>query len=186
MPIPIFILESFIFSTRQLKKGGQMAITDANRKRCLTILAFMVAMIFAVGGCSSLTKKDKQATAPSSGGQTSGGVPARYYDFGDVLVPKELKVDKKSSFIYQTDDFSAGVLVLKGRIETSSLISFFENNMVKDNWKIISTFKSGRTMLLFQKAHRWCVMSITDETFNTYVEIWVAPTTKDINAGLLK
>ena len=146
----------------------------------------MVAIIFAIGGCSSLTKKDGQATAPSSGAQTSGGVPARYYDFGDVLVPKELKVEKRSSFIYQTDDFSAGVLVLRGRIETGSLISFFENNMAKDNWRIISTFKSERTMLLFQKANRWCVMSITDETFNTHVEIWVAPTTRDIDAGLLK
>ena len=163
-----------------------MVIADANRKLYQIILAFMLAMIFAAGGCSTLTKKDKQATAPSSGGQTTGGVPARYYDFGDVLVPKELKVDKKSSFIYQTDGFSAGVLVLKGRIESSSLISFFGNNMTKDNWKIISTFKSGRTMLLFQKANRWCVMSITDETFNTYVEIWVAPTTMDLNAGLLK
>ena len=163
-----------------------MLITDINGKGYLTIVAFMLAMIFAIGGCSSLTQKDKQATAPASGAQTSGGVPARYYDFGDVLVPEELKVDKRSSFIYQTDDFSAGVLVLKGRIETSSLISFFENHMAKDNWKIISTFKSERTMLLFQKANRWCVMSITDETFNTYVEIWVAPTTKDINAGLLK
>ena len=163
-----------------------MAIADANRKRYLTILAFMVAWVFAVGGCSSLTKKDQQATAPSAGAQTSGGASARYYDFGDVLIPKELKVDKRSSFIYQTDGFSAGVLVLKGRIETSSLISFFENNMTKDNWKMISSFKSERTMLLFQKANRWCVMSITDEAYNTYVEIWVAPTAKDINAGILK
>jgi hypothetical protein len=48
--------------------------------------------------------------------------------------------------------------------------------MVKDDWKNISSFKSERTMLLFQKANRWCVMNITDERFNTYVEIWVAPT----------
>ena len=163
-----------------------MAIADPNRKRYLTILACVVAMVLAAGGCSSLTKKDKQATAPSAEAQTRAGVAARYYDFGDVLVPQELKVEKKSSFIYQTDGFSAGVLVLKGRIETSSLISFFENNMTKDNWKIISTFKSGRTMLLFQKANRWCVMNIIDETFNTYVEIWVAPTTTDINANPLK
>ncbi len=163
-----------------------MVIMNVKRKGYLTILALMLAIILAVGGCSSLTKKDKQATAPSSGEQASGGSPARYYDFGDVLVPKELKVDKRSSFIYQTDGFSAGVLVLKGRIETSSLISFFENNMAKDNWQRISTFKSERTMLLFQKANRWCVMSITDETFNTNVEIWVAPTTLDTNAGLLK
>jgi hypothetical protein len=161
-----------------------MVFIDAQRRLYLAILIFMITVVFTVGGCSSLSKKDDKATAPAS--KTSSAVAARYYDFGDVLVPKELKVDKKSSFIYQTSGFSAGVLVLKGRIETSSLISFFETNMVKDNWNIISSFRSERTMLLFQKVHRWCVMNITDETFNTYVEIWVAPTTKDSQTGLLK
>ena len=161
-----------------------MVFIDAQRRLYLATLVFMIAVVFSAGGCSSLTKKDDKATAPAS--KTSRAVAAQYYDFGDVLVPKELKVDKKSSFIYQTSGFSAGVLVLKGRIETSSLISFFETNMAKDNWNIISSFKSERTMLLFQKTHRWCVMNITDEVFNTYVEIWVAPTTKDSQTGLLK
>jgi hypothetical protein len=161
-----------------------MAIIDTKKGMGLVVLGLTIAMIISIAGCSSLTKKDNKATAPSE--KSSSGVPALYYDFGDVLVPKELKVDKKSSFIYQTEGFSAGVLVLKGRIETSSLISFFETNMTKDNWHMISSFKSERTMLLFQKAHRWCVMSITDERFSTYVEIWVAPTSKDIKTGLLK
>jgi hypothetical protein len=161
-----------------------MVFIEAQRRLYLAILIFMITVVFSVGGCSSLSKKDDKATAPAS--KTSSAVAAQYYDFGDVLVPKELKVDKKSSFIYQTSGFSAGVLVLKGRIETSSLISFFETNMAKDNWNIISSFKSERTMLLFQKVHRWCVVNITDETFNTYVEIWVAPTTKDPQTGLLK
>lgn len=157
---------------------------DPQKWRGAVILGFVIAMVISVGGCSSLTQKDGTATAPST--KTASGVPALYYDFGDVLVPKELKVHKKSSFVYQTEGFSAGVLVLKGRIETSSLISFFETNMTKDNWHLISSFKSERTMLLFQKAHRWCVINITDETFNTYVEIWVAPTTKGLQSGLLK
>ena len=161
-----------------------MQIVDAEKKMMLTIWGLIFAMVILVAGCSSLSKKDSAATAPAA--KSSSGVPALYYDFGDVLIPKELKVDKKSSFIYQTEGFSAGVLVLKGRIETSSLISFFERNMAKDNWQIISLFKSERTMLLFQKAHRWCVMNITDETFSTYVEIWVAPTLKDAQSGLLK
>jgi uncharacterized protein YceK len=161
-----------------------MVFRDVQKKLYPAVLTFMITVVFLVGGCSSLSKKDDKATAPAS--KTSSAVAAQYYDFGDVLVPKELKVDKKSSFIYQTSGFSAGVLVLKGRIETSSLISFFETNMAKDNWNIISSFKSERTMLLFQKTHRWCVMNITDEAFNTYVEIWVAPTTKDSQTGLLK
>jgi uncharacterized protein YceK len=161
-----------------------MVFIDAQKRLYPAVLTFMITVVFLVGGCSSLSKKDNKATAPAS--KTSSAVAAKYYDFGDVLVPKELKVDKKSSFIYQTSGFSAGVLVLKGRIESSSLISFFETNMAKDNWNIISSFKSERTMLLFQKTHRWCVMNITDEAFNTYVEIWVAPTIKDTQTGLLK
>jgi len=161
-----------------------MVFIDVQKRLYPAILIFMIAVVFSAGGCSSLSKKDDKATAPAS--KTGSAVAARYYDFGDVLVPKELKVDKKSSFIYNTSGFSAGLLVLKGRIETSSLISFFETNMANDNWNIISSFKSERTMLLFQKAHRWCVMSITDEAFNTLVEIWVAPTTKGTQTGLLK
>jgi hypothetical protein len=166
-------------------KGG-LSVKHLNQKRLnRAILGLMVAMGIAGSGCSALTKKD-QATAPVSEVKTSTGAAASYYDFGDVLVPQELKVDKKSSSIYQTGGFVAGVLVLKGRIEASSLISFFKNNMAKDNWRIISTFKSERTMMLFQKQNRWCVIYITDETFNTYVEIWVAPTTMENQVGFIK
>jgi hypothetical protein len=161
-----------------------MVNIDAQKRLYLAILISMITIVFSVSGCSSLSKKDNKATAPES--KTGPAVAAQYYDFGDVLIPKQLKVQKKSSFVYHTSGFSAGVLVLKGRIEASSLISFFETNMANDNWNMISSFKSERTMLLFQKAHRWCVMSITDEAINTYVEIWVAPTAKDSQTGLLK
>ena len=151
-----------------------MVFIDAKKGLYPAILIFMITVVFTVGGCSSVSKKDNKATAPES--NTSTAAPALYYDFGDVLVPKQLKVDKKSSFIYETSGFTAGVLVLKGRVETNSLISFFERNMVNDNWKIISSFKSEQTLLLFQKAQRWCVITIADGTYNTNVKIWVAPT----------
>ena len=41
---------------------------------------------------------------------------------------------------------------------------------------MISAFKSPRTMMLFQKQTRWCVINITEGQFSTQVEIWVAPT----------
>ena len=151
-----------------------MVFIDAKKGLYPAILIFIITAVFTVGGCASVSKKDNKATAPES--KTNTAVSARYYDFGDVLVPKQLKVDKKSSFVYETSGFSAGVLVLKGRVETNSLISFFERNMVNDNWKIISSFKSEQTLLLFQKAQRWCVITIVDGTYNTNVKIWVAPT----------
>ena len=111
-----------------------------------------------------------------------------YYDFGDVLIPKELKVEKKKSYIIRSPGFLTGILALKGDVERNSLIAFFQNNMAKDNWREISLFKSPRTstIILFQKENRWCVISINEKDYNTYVEIGVAPTVNEPESGLLK
>jgi hypothetical protein len=61
-----------------------MVFIEAQRRLYLAILIFMITVVFSVGGCSSLSKKDDKATAPAS--KTSSAVAARYYDFGDVLV----------------------------------------------------------------------------------------------------
>ena len=148
----------------------------------LSILATMGLLLMLLISCSSTPK----TTDGSNAKERDENDAPLYYDFTDVLVPRELKLFPKSSFVYHTSGFTAGVLVFKSEVERSSLIDFFLNNMAKDNWQIISSFKSDRTMLLFQKEHRWCVMNINDETFNTYVEIWVAPTTGGNATGLLK
>ena len=117
--------------------------------------------------------------------QTKKNAPL-YYDFGDVLVPRELKLHAESSFVYQTSGFTAGVLVFKSSVERVSLIKFFDDNMAKDNWQAVSAFKSPRTLLLFQKENRWCVINITESNWDTMVEIWVAPLSGISEAGLLK
>ena len=148
-------------------------------------LTLLLVIMFVFAGCSAFSQKKEDTASQPSVEQAEENVPL-YYDFGDVPVPSELKLVTKSSFVYRTSGFSAGVLVLKGAVEFGSLIEFFENNMIKDNWRIISTFKSPRTLLLFQKETRWCVINITDDKFNTHVEIWVAPTTNPTESGLLK
>jgi hypothetical protein len=103
-----------------------------------------------------------------------------------VLVPRDLKLNTKSSFVYQTSGLTGGVLIFKSKVERSSLIKFFENNMAKDNWQAVSSFKSPRTLLLFQKENRWCVINITDNSWDTLVEIWAAPFGGPSGSGLLK
>ncbi len=154
-------------------------------KAMLCCLVMVLSMMLLICGCSSTSqKKDEPETQPVAEAQKEES--PLYYDFGDVPVPPELKLITKSSFVYRTQGFSAGVIVLKGRVELGSLIDFFENNMAKDNWQVVSTFKSTRTLLLFQKENRWCVINITDDAYNTHVEIWVAPTTNPTDSGLLK
>lgn len=109
---------------------------------------------------------------------TEGEAPSPlYYDFEDVLIPSELDVNRKGSFVYHAPGFTAGVLALTGRIDLNALTRFFENNMAKDNWKLVSTFKSPRTILFFNKMNRSCIINITEGKLKTAVEIWVAPTT---------
>ena len=158
-------------------------------RRCgKSVLLVTIAAMFltlALGGCSTLNKNKDSASDTSDETAEKGPVPL-YLDFGDVLIPHELSYDEDSSFVFRTPGLSAGVLALKGRVEINSLIKFFENNMAKDNWLAVSSFKSPRSMLLYQKENRWCVISITDKGLSTHVEIWVAPTIGQVEEGLLK
>ena len=149
-------------------------------KKLIVPICIAILMPGLLGGCSYFS-------SPTAGAdQNVKGASPQYYDFGDVLIPKELKVDKDESFIYKTTGFSAGVLVLAARVERNSLISFFESNMVKDGWRVISSFKSPRTMMLFHKENRWCVINITDRSldYKVHVEIWVSPTMSEIESGV--
>ncbi|RLJ01177.1 MAG: hypothetical protein DRP08_05900 [Candidatus Aenigmatarchaeota archaeon] len=160
-------------------------MTELKRvKSAILCIGIVLCLIFLMAGCSTLPSERGSSKSYEANRQKDKTGPL-YYDFGDVLIPRELKVDRKSSFIYTTSGFSAGVLVLKGRVELGSLISFFEKNMAKDNWRLISSFKSSRTMILFQKQNRWCVINIT-ESMSTRIEIWVAPTMNEPVTGLLK
>jgi hypothetical protein len=137
-------------------------------------------LLLTLGGC---------ATSPDNKGgffaADKSSTPV-YLDFGDILMPRELEVDKGASFIFKTMGLTAGVLSLEGIVDVNSLIKFFENNLTKDNWQQVSSFKSVRSILLFQKDTRWCVINITEKQFKTYVEVWVAPSANEGGVGLFK
>lgn len=154
----------------------------------MRLIAVVAALVIASVGCAGLKTNTASDSESGVSAKDTGPVP-QYYDFGDILVPAELKLEKKDSFVFRTPGLSAGVLVFKGNVEVSSLITFFDNNMAKDNWQPVTSFKSQRTIMMFKKDNRWCVINITDKDFSTAVEIWVAPTMgSDMGAsgGLMK
>ncbi len=148
-----------------------------------------VVVVFAIfTGCARL-KSTGTDSSQEPGTEAIAGPDTPeplYYDFEDVLVPLELKVNKGKSFVYSAPGFKAGIVSLSGRVEMESLISFFENNMTKDNWRLMSMFKSPHTLMFFNKPNRSCIISITEGKFSTDVEIWVAPTLEENEAKLLK
>lgn len=149
--------------------------------RKLTVgLAGVMIILLLTTGCSTL--KSKQQTSPSAGAAPAPAAvetPPVYYDFGDVMLPRELKVDKGDSFVMNSGGMTSGILALKGSVDSSSLVTFFENKMPVDGWRQMGSFRSDQSIMLFEKQNRWCVILIKDGRFSTGVEIWVAPTTQN-------
>ncbi len=152
-----------------------------------TLFITLGILALLISGCATSGTKTASggATSPAAIQKDKGTGPL-YRDFADVLVPGEMDVVPDASFVYITSGLTAGVLTIKGHVDTDSLIAFFQNNMAKDNWKMISYFKSPKTIMLFRKETRWCAINITEGTFSTSAEIWVAPTLSDADSGLNK
>ncbi len=169
-----------------IRKGG-VAMTDFRQYRFFTLVLTLLVVFAMFAGCARLKNaRTKKAKPVATATKKSEAPEPLYYDFGDVLVPSELKEDRNRSFVYHAPGFTAGVLVLTGRVETNSLIRFFENNMAKDNWQLVGVFRSPRTIMFFNKVTRSCIVNITEKRSKTEVEIWVAPTMEDEESGFLK
>jgi hypothetical protein len=135
----------------------------------------MLSILLLGAGCAALKKShDTSEETGEKKSEVKGPAPI-YYDFVDVLIPAELSLVKKSSFVYSTPSFSAGVLVFEGYVQGNSLVSFFTTNMAKDGWTLKSSFRYRRVILSFEKDERSCLVSVAEFPLKTRVEIWVAP-----------
>ena len=149
-----------------------------------TYILFLFFIFFSTTtGCSTLSQDTQDPSAPPK--KSNAKNAPVYHEFEDVLIPREMEKDRDESFIYETTGLTAGVLTLEGRVEIDSLMNFFETNMAKDNWRLVSNLKSEFNLMLFQKDNRWCVIAITEGTYYTRARVWVAPTITS-SGGLLK
>jgi hypothetical protein len=159
------------------------------------VVCVCAAMALTALGCSALNSKNSASPSASAATSEKSSVTASpaptaakeslpvYHDFGDVMLPRELTLDKKDSFVMKTAGMTSGVLVLKGSLDINSLVNFFENKMPVDGWQKMGSFRSARSIMLFEKPNRWCVIGISEGSFSTKVEVWVAPMESDGVSG---
>ncbi len=113
------------------------------------------------------------AGAPQSAPDISSR--AQYYDFDDIQIPRELSLNKKKSLVYGSGPSKVGILIFSGRVEASSLASFFQNNMQNDGWRMLSVFKHRDYLIPFVKGDRVCVITILDNMWSTVAEVRIGP-----------
>ncbi len=98
-----------------------------------------------------------------------------FYDFEDIPIPQEMDIINSESRVFHMGQFKAGVLVFKGRVEPNSLVDFFQVAMTKEKWQFKSGFRYNKSVLIFEKPPKNCVIIIYPKLFYTYLEIYVAP-----------
>ena len=132
-------------------------------------------LMVSVSGCMSTLGSKKGETQADKIKERK--TTAVYYDFEDILIPKDLKIVEDATVVVKTPGYTSGLLTLKGRVEKISLFNFFANNMIKDNWTMVSQIKSPVSIIMvFKKSSRWAVITIREQSIYTYVEAGVAPT----------
>jgi hypothetical protein len=107
-------------------------------------------------------------------------------EFEDVLIPREMDINKETSAIYRREGMAAGLLRMSGRVDANSLMRFFQNNMTSEGWRLVSQFRSPHTLMLFQKANRMAVIAIEDADFQTFADVWVVPLNESIDSTSVK
>lgn len=155
-----------------------------NGFRLLLVGVGLLGLVFSVGCGSVLQEQRKDSSAPPVAPPMAPAVgkkvdrpEGRYYDFEDIQIPVELKLDTKNSKVFQSPNLVAGVLVLDGYVEVKSLVSYFKDSMARDNWVMKGNFKlPPKTVLLFEKKNKRTLCFIEETMFNTHVEIWLIPT----------
>lgn len=151
-------------------------------RRALVGLIIVVSLAL-LGGCgviqtSSSDTPEAQASSPPPplpvGAQPGSQGGTYYYYFDDILLPKDMELQPDDTFIMKVANQRSGVMVFSGRVEHISLANFFMNSMPQDGWNLVTSFESLRTILIYEKPTRYCVINITAERFDTLLEIWVA------------
>lgn len=150
---------------------------EANFNRAVMAVFLNMLILILLTGCATDILLEKTVPLGESQALKEGGETAisLYYDFEDIPVPKELEIEKEKSVIFQTTEFTAGLLTFSGKVESDSLISFFNNKMPEDGWRFLTLFKSPIKIMFFLKENRFCIITITGEARSAEIEILVTP-----------
>lgn len=125
----------------------------------LVLPLILLGMLAACTTTGSGNSGDTQSGAQAAEYQE----PDYYYDFDDILIPKEISYVEDDSYKLDNSKFRAAIMKFTGRVEILELVQYFVNNMAKDNWTLISNNKASKVHVLnFEKFNKSCVIHVDD------------------------
>jgi hypothetical protein len=139
-----------------------------------SVSLILVLLLF---GCANLRgQPDTQAGYQAVETQPeSESVTHKYYDFDDIPIPREMKINVRESILFESQNIRSGMLAFSGRVNSDSLFSYFLTSMSNEGWRLISYIKYGTYIMTFEKPHKLCIIRIIDRSFTSELQIWISP-----------
>lgn len=147
--------------------------------RWLFFFFILIALLILSSCASQSTPPPNPVSSQQQAAGTTSAIPPTqplFYDFPDIPIPQELSLRRDDSYVYQEGQLRAGFLTLRGRVDLASLINFFQLALPREGWKPKGGFSYRRSVLIFEKPGKTCVINLYEKLFYTYAEIYVAPT----------
>lgn len=142
-------------------------------------LLLPIALLFMFAACTTTGTNSGNSDTQAGATEAQYQEPDYYYDFDDILIPKEISYAEDESYKLDNAKFRAAIMKFKGRVEVLELVQYFVNNMAKDNWTLISNNKAGKlSVLTFEKYNKSCVIQV-DDSFGSATTTIIAVEVKD-------
>ncbi len=136
-------------------------------KGCWHVALAGALVLVVVIGCARTPEAERGEMIPT---------PAISYRFEDVPIPRSLGIEKKESFIYESEAIKTGILVYTGKVKVGELAQFFKENMAIHGWTLVSNFQRDDALLTFNKPGWGCVITIRPTSMErSEVEVRVGP-----------
>ncbi|RUM88773.1 MAG: hypothetical protein DSZ24_02770 [Thermodesulfatator sp.] len=135
----------------------------------------MVLFVFFLTACTARSqgtgKKAPVSPAPPP-------VPVlQSTQFPNLVLPREMKIDRDRTLIVKTPSYVGGLLVASGRVTVDSLVKFFERQMAARGWKEMGRIQYKNMLLAFKRPNGSCFIYISENAFgNVEVKIWTSET----------
>ncbi len=138
------------------------------------VIVVSFAFIFFISGCATDGRQSRQGSASGlEVGRKLTISPELRFD--DVPIPSGFAPVPNESFVYQTENFRAGILRYAGKPSPEAVMEFYKEQMPLYNWQSINIIEFEKKQLGFEKTGQSCIVFIEGKGSKSIITISVGP-----------
>lgn len=143
-----------------------------------TTVSFIIGMslIFSLllqSGCEMVPKKgffskDEALLEPSMNRKIT-----------DIPIPARFKFLPQNSYFFENAGIRVGVLKYIGKANPDSLVNFFKEQMLMNNWRLINIIEYNNSLLNFERNDETCIINLAPKGGSTIITVSLGPKSQE-------